>query len=218
MALDFSYVLRNLPTFLDGLIVTIELALLAILCSLSWGLVIVLLRTARARPLRWLAAAYIEVVRDTPLLVQMLFIYFGFSMAGLNLSGFASALLAISLQHGGYMAEIYRGGLESISVKQTESGKALGMSRWQVLSIVIWPQAIGKIVPPLGNQCIFITKDTSLASVIAVAEITQLSKMLSERSAAVYEIFFTVSIFYLLLTSAIVLLTRLAERRVAVLQ
>ena len=118
MPLDFSYVVRNIPTFLDGLIVTIELALLGILCSLGWGLFVVLLRTAPGRPLRWLAAAYIELVRDTPLLVQMLFIYFGVSMAGFNLSGFACALLAISLQHGGYMAEIYRAGLESISIKQ----------------------------------------------------------------------------------------------------
>lgn len=218
MLFDLSYIARNVPVFVDGLIITIELALTAVFCSLVWGIFVVILRTARARPLRWLAAAYIEVVRDTPLLVQMLFIYFGFSMAGFNLSGFVSALLAISLQHGGYIAEIYRAGLDSISIRQTESGKALGMSQWQIFHIVIWPQAIARIVPPLGNQCIFITKDTSLASAIAVAEITQLSKMLSERSGAVYEIFFTVALLYLALTSIIVLLTRFAERRLAVFQ
>ncbi len=218
MPIDLSYIARNIPTFVEGLTITVELAILSIVCSLGWGLFVVLLRTAPGRPLRWLAVAYIEVVRDTPLLVQMLFIYFGFSMAGFALSGFASALLAISLQHGGYIAEIYRAGLESVSIKQAESGKSLGMSRWQVFTIVIWPQALARIVPPLGSQCIFITKDTSLASAIAVAEVTQVSKMMSERSAAVYEIFFTVALIYLALTSIIVLLTRFAERRLAVLQ
>jgi polar amino acid transport system permease protein len=218
MFFDLSYVIRNAGIFADGLLITISLAGLAVALSLGWGLVVVTLRMASVSALRWLAAAYIEVVRDTPLLVQMFLIYFGFSMAGFSLSGFSSALLALTLQHGGYVAEIYRAGLESVSLKQTESGKALGMTRWQVFSIVIWPQALARVIPPLGNQCIFITKDTSLASAIAVAEVTQLSKMLSERSAAVYEIFFTVALLYLALTSFIILLTRFAERRFAVLQ
>jgi len=148
MPLDLNFIVRNLPLFGKGLVVTVELSLLAILFAMVWGLVVTFGRMARARWLRTVASAYIEMVRDTPVLVQMYFIYFGFSMAGFGMSGFISGLLALSLQNGGYIAEIYRAGIESISVKQVEGGKALGMSRWDVMSIVVLPQALVRVIPP----------------------------------------------------------------------
>ncbi|MBV9585565.1 MAG: ABC transporter permease subunit, partial [Alphaproteobacteria bacterium] len=136
MPLDVNFILRNLPLFWKGLVVTIELSLLAIGLALAWGLVVAFARMSSRWPLRTAAAAYIELVRDTPVLVQMYFIYFGFSMAGFGLTGFASGLLALVLQNGGYIAEIYRSGIESVSVKQVEGGKALGMSYWDAMSLV----------------------------------------------------------------------------------
>ncbi len=216
MPLDLHFVLRNLPLFGNGLIVTVELSLLAIFFAMVWGLVVAFGRMARARWLRTLAGAYIELVRDTPVLVQMYFIYFGFSMAGFGLSGFISGLLALSLQNGGYVAEIYRAGIESISVTQVEGGKALGMSRWDVTSIVVLPQALVRVIPPLANQLIVIIKDTSLVSAIAVADLTQIGKLLTERSAAAYEVFLTIAVFYLMMTGIVSGLSRLAERRFAI--
>lgn len=216
MPLDVNFILRNLPLFGKGLAVTVELSLLAIVAAMGWGLVVALGRMSQYRALRSLAAGYIEVVRDTPVLVQMYFIYFGFSMAGFGLSGFVSGLLALSLQNGGYIAEIYRAGIESISIKQVEGGKALGMSRWDVMSIVILPQALVRVIPPLANQFIVIIKDTSLVSAIAVAELTQIGKLLTERSAASYEVFLTLAIMYLAITGIVSGLSRLAERQFAI--
>src|SRR4051794_40330173 len=216
MSLDFNFILRNLPLFGKGLLVTVELSLLATLFAMIWGLVVALARMAENRGLRTLAAGYIELVRDTPVLVQMYFIYFGFSMAGFGMTGFVSGLLALSLQNGGYIAEIYRAGIESISAKQVEGGKALGMSRWDVMTIVILPQALVRVVPPLANQIIVIIKDTSLVSAIAVAELTQIGKLLTERTAASYEVFITIAVLYLMLTGIVYGLSRLAERQFAI--
>jgi His/Glu/Gln/Arg/opine family amino acid ABC transporter permease subunit len=216
MPLDLNFIVRNLPMFGKGLVVTVELSLLAILFAMVWGLVVAFGRMARARWLRTVASAYIEMVRDTPVLVQMYFIYFGFSMAGFGMSGFISGLLALSLQNGGYIAEIYRAGIESISVKQVEGGKALGMSRWDVMSIVVLPQALVRVIPPLANQLIVVIKDTSLVSTIAVADLTQIGKLLTERSAASYEVFLTIAVLYLMMTGLVSGLSRLAERQFAI--
>jgi glutamine transport system permease protein len=216
MPLDLNFIVRNLPLFGKGLVVTVELSLLAILFAMVWGLVVAFGRMARARWLRTVASAYIEMVRDTPVLVQMYFIYFGFSMAGFGMSGFISGLLALSLQNGGYIAEIYRAGIESISVKQVEGGKALGMSRWDVMSIVVLPQALVRVIPPLANQFIVVIKDTSLVSAIAVADLTQIGKLLTERSAASYEVFLTIAVLYLMMTGLVSGLSRLAERQFAI--
>lgn len=216
MPLDLNFVIRNLPIFGNGLIVTAELSALAIVFAMVWGLVVAFGRMARNRLPRTLASAYIELVRDTPVLVQMYFIYFGFAMAGFGLSGFMSGLLALSLQNGGYIAEIYRAGIESISIKQIEGGKALGMSPRDVMSFVVLPQALVRVIPPLANQFIVLIKDTSLVSAIAVADLTQTGKLLTERTAASYEVFLTVAVFYLMMTGIVSGVSRLAERQFAI--
>ena len=215
MQFDFSYISRNLPFFAEGLAVTVELSVIAVLLSVGWGLPVALAKGSKARPVQLLANAYIEVARDTPLLVQILFIYFGFAAAGFGLSGFASALLALTLQHGAYVSEIYRAGFVSVSRQQVEGGMALGMSRWEILRIVILPQAIVRVIPPLGNQFIGIVKDTSLASAIAVVEVTHVGRILTERAAASYEILVTVALIYLFLSTVIAVLVSYAERRLA---
>jgi polar amino acid transport system permease protein len=216
MPLDVNFILRNLPLFWKGLVVTVELSLLAIGVALVWGLVVAFARMSSRWALRTAAAAYIELVRDTPVLVQMYFIYFGFAMAGFGLTGFVSGLLALSLQNGGYIAEIYRAGIESVSLKQVEGGKALGMSYWDVMSLVILPQALVRVIPPLANQFIVVIKDTSLVSAIAVAELTQIGKLLTERTAASYEVFLTIAVIYLIMTGIVSGLSRLAEHRFAI--
>ena len=215
MPFDFSFVVRNLPLFLEGALVTVELSVLTICIVVVWGLVVAIARMSRYRVLRSLAGGYVQLVRNTPVLVQMYFIYFGFAMGGFGLSGFLSGLLALSLQNGGYVAEIYRGGLQSISARQVEGARALGMTRWLALRLVILPQAFARVIPALGNQFILIIKDTSLASAIAVGDLTEVGKLLSERTAATYEIFFTLAAFYLAMTSLVGGMLRLYERRVS---
>jgi His/Glu/Gln/Arg/opine family amino acid ABC transporter permease subunit len=212
---QFTFLARYLPVSLEGALVTVELALAAIAIVIVWGMVVAMARLSRRRSVAALAGGYIQLMRNTPLLIQIYFIYFGLSMAGFGLSGFASGLLALCLQNGAYTAEIYRAGLQSLSVKQIEAGRALGMTPWLTFRIVVLPQAIARVIPALGNQFVLILKDTSIVSAIAVGELMHVGKTLSERTAATYEIFFVLAAFYLVMTSIVTTLVRFYERRVA---
>ena len=121
MPFDPHFIARLIPALLEGAEVTVELAGLTVAICLLWGLLVALAQGVRG-PLGWMAGGYIQVVRNTPLLIQLYLVYFGFSMAGFGLSGFASGLLALCAQNGGYVAEIYRGGLQSVSIRQFDAG------------------------------------------------------------------------------------------------
>ena len=166
----------------------------------------------------WIAGTYIQVVRNTPLLIQMYIVYFGFSMIGLGLSGFASGLLALCIQNGGYMAEIYRGGLQSVSARQYEAGRALGMRHLTLYRIVIVPQVVARIIPPMTNQAISITKDTSQVAAIAVMDVMKVAQVWVESSANTYDVFLGVAIVYVVLTSAVSLAGKLLEYKLAFAQ
>jgi His/Glu/Gln/Arg/opine family amino acid ABC transporter permease subunit len=215
--LDPHFIARLIPALIEGAEVTVELAILTFAICLIWGLIVALARTTLG-PLSWIAGAYIQVVRNTPLLIQLYIVYFGLSMIGMGLSGFASGLLALCIQNGGYMAEIYRGGLQAVSMRQHEAGLALGMRRWTLYSTVIIPQVIARIIPPMTNRAISITKDTSQVAAIAVMEMMKVAEVWVESSANTYDVFLGVALIYLALTSVAGLAGKLAERRLAFAQ
>jgi len=217
MLFDPRFIARLVPALLEGAEVTVWLSLLTIAICLVWGLLVALARSVHG-PLAWLAGSYIQVVRNTPLLIQMYLVYFGLSMAGMPLSGFASGLLALCLQNGGYVAEIYRGGLQSISLRQFEAGKALGMRRWTLYSIVILPQLAARVIPPLTNQAISIIKDTAQVAAIAVMDVMKVAQIWVESSANTYDVFLGVAVIYLCLTTCAGLIGKLLERRLAFAQ
>ncbi|MDB5401982.1 MAG: Glutamate transport rane-spanning protein [Rhodopila sp.] len=214
MPIDVHFLARLFPALLEGAEVTVELAVLTMAICVVWGLVVALGQATRG-PLGWAAGAYIQIVRNTPLLIQMYIVYFGLSLVGVPLSGFASGLLALCLQNGGYVAEIYRGGLQSVSARQYEAGRALGMRRWTLYRSVILPQVIARVIPPLANQGISITKDTSQVAAIAVMEIMKVAQVWVESSANTYDVFLAVGLIYLVLTSVISVGARVAERQLA---
>jgi len=139
-------------------------------------------------------------------------------MAGFGLSAFASGLLALCVQNGGYMAEIYRGGMQSIPGRQFEAGRALGMRRWTLYTTVVLPQMAARIMPSLTNQAIAIVKDTAQVAVISVGDIMKVSQVWVESSANTYDVFLVVAVVYLVLTSVASLIGHLAERRFAFAQ
>jgi His/Glu/Gln/Arg/opine family amino acid ABC transporter permease subunit len=214
---DVHFLARLIPALLDGAVITVELAVLTFLICLVWGLLVALAQ-ARRGPLGWLAGIYIQAVRNTPLLIQLYIIYFGFAMAGFPLSGFLSGLVALCIQNGGYVAEIYRGGLQSVSLRQYEAGRALGMRRWTLYSTVILPQVIARVIPPMTNQAISVIKDTSQVAAIAVMEMMKVAEVWVESSANTYDVFLGVAIIYLTLTSAAGLVGKFTERRLAFAQ
>lgn len=207
-----------LPVLLNGLSVTLTLSALAILLSLVWGLVLVTGRLSGFIPVRALCDVYLQLVRNTPVLVQMYFFYFGFAIAGLRLSGFVCGLLAMVLQNGGYMSEIYRAGIETVGTGQREAGLALGMRPGEAFRIVILPQALRLVVPPMANQFVSIVKDTALVSTLSVADMMFQARLLIDRTAATYEVFADLAMLYLALTAAVALLMRAVEWRLKVAQ
>src|SRR5271163_524164 len=184
---------------------------------LVWGLLVALAR-GRHGPLGWIAGGYIQLVRNTPLLIQMYLVYFGLGLAGFGLSGFLSGLLALCIQNGGYVAEIYRGGLQSVSQRQFEAGRALGMRRWTLYTTVILPQVIARVITPMTNQAISIIKDTSQVAAIAVMEMMKVAEVWVESSANTYDVFAGVAIIYLILTSVAGVIGKIAEGRLAFAQ
>ena len=213
MPFDLDMMVRALPVLLNGLQVTLALSALAIALSLIWGLVLAIGRMSRFAPLRVLGGVYLQLVRNTPVLVQMYFFYFGFAMAGLRLSGFVAGLLAMVLQNGGYMSEIYRAGIDSVGERQREAGLALGMRPIAAFRIVILPQAVRLVLPPMANQFVAIIKDTALVSTLSVADMMFQARLLIDRTAATYEVFADLTLLYLTLTACVASLMRVLEWR-----
>jgi polar amino acid transport system permease protein len=218
MLFDIGLITRIMPALAEGLYLTLALSALAILLSAAWGTPVVLGLMSGFRPLRIVTRAYIEIVRNTPVLVQMYFIFFGSAIVGFRLSGFVAGLVALVLQNGAYIAEIYRAGIQSVSQRQMEAGLAIGLTPRAAFRIVVLPQALRRVNPPLANQGIVIIKDTALVATLSVAELTFQARLLADRTAAVYEIFLVLAVFYIAITSAFSAMMRLIEWRTRVVQ
>ena len=218
MPIDIALITRIVPALTEGLTLTLTLSALAILLSAAWAMPVVLGLMSRFQPVSVLTRSYLEIVRNTPVLVQMYFIFFGSGIVGFRLSGFTAGLIALVLQNGAYIAEIYRAGIQSISRRQMEAGLAIGLTPSAAFRIVILPQALRKVIPPLANQGVVIIKDTALVATLSVAELTFQARMLADRTAAVYEIFLALALFYIAITSVFSALMRLVEWRMRVVQ
>lgn len=207
------YVASNASALIDGLIHTVLLSLFAMALAVAWGLILVIPRLFRIRWISVPVLAYIELFRNTPLLIQVYLIYFGLPLIGVPLSAFLCGVLAIALQHGAFLAEIYRGGIESISKHQWQASRALGLRTGQLMRLVILPQAFNKLVPALTNQLIILVKDTSVIAAIGVMELTLTGKILVERSGASFQIFVIIALIYLSITSLLGFFLRVLELR-----
>lgn len=203
------------PKLLEGFTVTLSVALTSMALALVLGLLLLALRMAKSRLLTVPVKGYIELMRNTPLLLQIYLIYFGLPLLGFFPSEFVCGVVGIALQHAAFLVEILRGGIESISQRQREAARAIGMRRLAAFRYVILPQTVLKVLGPLGNQLIVLVKDTSLVSAIGVMELTMVGKVAIERSAVSIEIFATIAVFYLALTTILGGALRLVERRTA---
>jgi polar amino acid transport system substrate-binding protein len=164
---------KYLPRLLRGAGMTIEISLLAMAVAVTAGLIIVLVRLYTFPPLTWLARIYVEVIRGTPLLIQLFFIYYGLPELGIRLNPFIAGVLGLGLNYAANEAENYRAGIQSIPRAQTEAAFALGFTRWQTLQRIILPQALRVVIPPVTNDFIAMFKDSSIVSVITMVELTK---------------------------------------------
>jgi polar amino acid transport system substrate-binding protein len=170
---------KYLPLLLRGAVTTVEISVLSMALAVAAGLVVVLVRLYAFPPLQWLARAYVEVIRGTPLLIQLFLIYYGLPEIGIRLNAFCAAILGLGLNYAASEAENYRAGIQAIPRGQTEAAMALGMSRWQALQHVILPQALRLVIPPVTNDFIAMFKDSSIVSVITMVELTKVYGMLA---------------------------------------
>lgn len=210
---DFGIVRRTLGFFLSGVWLTAKLAVLSLLLGLPIGLLLALARVQSSRALRAPAAVYVEVMRGTPLLVQILFIYFVLPYFKVFIPAFWAGIIALTLNCAAYISEIFRAGILSIDVGQMEAARSLGMTHAQAMRRIILPQTFRRVVPPLTNEGIALLKDSSLVSVIGLTELARTGQELASRYAAPLTIWPVVAIFYLLLTFPLTRVAEYLERR-----
>lgn len=204
----------DLGPLLHGLIVTLKLTVFSGLGALAAGLLAALLQLSGSLAGRALVRGYIESVRNTPLLIQLLFLYFVLGPL-LGMDAMTSAVLGLSLFEGAYVAEILRAGATSIEPGQWDAARSLGMSRLASYRLVVLPQAVRRVLPPLASQSVSLVKDTSLASVIAIGELTLRGSAIVSETFLSFEIWFTVAALYWLVTTTLSILAARLERRLA---
>ena len=214
---QWDFVWQILPQLVfKGAVLTVELTTLGVLIGTVIGLFTALYSLSRIKPLQWLAAAYTDFFRGTPLLVQIMIIQYALPVVfGYVPNVWINAVAALGINSGAYVAEIFRAGIQSIDRGQMEAARSLGMTYSQAMRYVILPQAFKISIPPLGNEFIALLKDSSLVSVIGMQELMNTGKLIVGARPRVLETYLTVAIIYLIMTMSISRLVAFGERRLA---
>ena len=202
--------------FLYGAAVTIEITAIAVALGFILGLITSVCRLSSIKILRVIAICYVNIIRGTPMLVQIFLIYFALPMIiGERINPFVAAVAACSINSGAYVSEIFRAGIQAVDKGQMEAGRSLGLSWMQTMRYIILPQAFKNVIPPLGNEFISMTKETSLVSVIGFEELTRRGQLIIAKTYGSFEIWMTVAALYLIMTLSIAQLVSFLERRFA---
>jgi polar amino acid transport system permease protein len=199
-ALDFGVVFDKMPELLLGALATMGLALAGMALAIVIGVLGVVARKSQFKPLRTLVVAFVEVVRNTPFLVQIFFIFFALPLLGLRLNPTVTAIIALGINGGAYAIEIIRGGVQSIHKGQIEAGLALGLHRAQVFRLIVLKPALRAIYPSLTSQFIMLTLTTSVCTSIAAYELTSVAQIIESDTFKSFEVYFTITLMYLVIS------------------
>lgn len=213
MDIDFNFIREIIPTFMQGTIMTVKLAVVSIILSIIIGLLIEAARYFNLKILTIISKVYIEFSRNTPLLIQVFFLYYGLTKFGIKLSGFACGVIGLAFLGGAYMAESFRGGVQAVAKSQIESGEALGLSKKQILTSIILPISFSISIPSIVANAIFLVKETSIIASIAVAELMFVTKDVIGMYYKTSEALILVVVFYLIILLPISIFSRFLERR-----
>lgn len=208
----FGPILDRWPLLLWGLSRTLELSLVSMVFGLAIGIIGAVAKSFGPRPIAALASAYVELIRNTPLLIQLYFIFFTLPFIGLRLSSDTAAIVALSIHLGAYATEIVRAGIESIPAGQIEAGKALGLSGRQIIRHIVIVPAIRAVYPALGGQFILQLLGSSIVSAIAAEELTAIANNLVMHTFRNFEIYIVVAVMYFVVVQAFIVLLRLGGR------
>lgn len=201
-----------MPQLLEGLVMTLKIFILTLVLSLPLGIVVSLGRVSKVKILKGITGLYVLVMRGTPLLLQIVFIYFGLPLVGINVERFPAALFALVLNYGAYFAEIFRGGILSIDRGQYEGAEVLGLSQRDVFFRIILPQAVKNILPPVSNEIITLVKDTALVYVVGLDELLKIGKIASNTLASLLPLVL-VGIIYLTIIAVLSKVLAIVEKK-----
>ena len=215
----FDFLESYMPKFLEGIKVTLGISIITVILGTLFGSLLFLMKNSsfsigKIKPLKIIASIYIELVRGTPMLLQILLVYSGSKLIlGIDLSAFTSAIVAIALNSAAYVSEIVRAGIEAVDVGQTEAARSLGMSKGLAMRLIIVPQAIKNILPAIGNEFVAVIKESSMASVIGVGELMFSAKIVQGATYLALEPLMVAAVFYFILTFSLGRLLGYVERR-----
>lgn len=202
--------------FYEATKLTLKLTVVSIFIAIFVGLFFALLKISGVKPFVWISNAYIFIVRGTPLIVQIFIFYYGLSYGSLQISGFWSAALGLAFHNGAYIAEIFRGAIQSIGKGQTEAGRSIGMTSGQTMLRIILPQALRRALPPLGNQFIIGLKDSSLAAFVGLAELFNVSTTMGSNTFDFMTWLIIGAVYYLILVFILTMLVGYTEKKLAI--
>jgi His/Glu/Gln/Arg/opine family amino acid ABC transporter permease subunit len=215
--IDWDIVQTAIPLLAKGTLVTLQIALISGVLSILLGFALGLSALGNVRLLRLLVAGYVDFIRGTPLLIQIFLIFFALPVVGVRLNEIWAGIVALSINTAAYMAETVRGGVGSVERGQTEAARSIGMTQPQILTYILLPQALKPMVPPLTNELITMTKNTSLLSVISVYELTRAGQAIISVHFVPFEIYLLLALYYYVLIKTLSRLSRWVETRMPVL-
>ena len=206
--------LKVVPSLLEGVGTTLSLFGLTLLFSIPLGMIICLGRMSKFKPLRWLSQLYILIFRGTPLMLQLIFFFFGMPMLGLPIEREVSATITFALNYAAYFAEIFRGGIQSIPRGQYEASQVLGLSSSQRFFKIIVPQVIKRVIPPSGNETVTLVKDTALVYAIAMSDLLRNAQVIMMRQNNLNALI-VAAVFYLIMTSLVTFIFHRVEKKLS---
>ena len=216
MSLDFDFLTNGqMIYFLKGVQWTLTISLASVVLGVVFGSILTLLKRSKFKALKFIASAYIEIVRGTPLLLQIFIVYFGLSNV-IKINELFSVIIALSLNSAAYVSELIRAGIEAVNKGQMEAARSLGMSEGIAMRLIVIPQAVKNILPAVGNEFVAIIKESSMASTLGVAELMYAANVVSTKSFNKTETLIMSAVFYFIMTFSLGRLIKYIERRLKV--
>lgn len=214
--IDYTLIFDSFPLLLRGAAITLQIAFASCCLGLVFGSVLAVAESAGPLFLRFAAGAYVALFRGTPMLVQILFVYYVLPQFGITIAPFWAASIAIGLNSAAYISQSIRAGIGAVPRGQVEAAATLGMTTWQTWRHVIFPQAFRFALPALGNELVTLVKDSSLASIIGVMELSKEASIIRSRTYDAFSILLAVSLIYLAITITLAFLLKKLEKRLAI--
>lgn len=211
--INFTLIQAALPSLLRGTVVTLQIAAFSLLLGFVGGTFLGIAQTGKNILLRGLVAIYATIIRGTPMLIQIVFLYYVLSVVGINISAFWCAVLAIGINSSAYVSQIIRSGILSVNYGQIEAAKTLGIKRRDLLRFIVLPQALRVVLPALGNESITLIKDSSLASLIGVMELYKEGQTVISQTYDALSVYCAIAAIYLIITTTLSYCITLLERR-----